>query len=90
MVADMVATAVGALVANVPILMQFDGTHWRIVGSASGSAAITDLTYWRAQQRDHKEDARMVPNDRRTGNHVCHTRHCLAPLCSCVDFQEAK
>ena len=39
---------------------------------------------------DHKEDARMVPNDRRTGNHVCHTRHCLAPLCSCVDFQEAK
>ena len=38
------ALAVGALVANVPILMQFDGTHWRIVGSASGSAAITALT----------------------------------------------
>ena len=34
------ALAVGALVANVPILMQFDGTHWRIVGSASGGAAI--------------------------------------------------
>ena len=38
------ALAVGALVANVPILMQFDGTHWRIVGSASGGAAITALT----------------------------------------------
>ena len=20
---------------------------------------------------------------------VCHTRHCLNPLCSCVDFEEA-
>ena len=29
------ALAVGALVVNVPILMQFDGTYWRIVGSAS-------------------------------------------------------
>lgn len=38
---------------------------------------------------DHKEDSRMVPVEWRRGTHVCHTRHCLAPLCCCVDFKEA-
>lgn len=35
---------------------------------------------------DHKEDSRMVEPKWRKGNVICHTRHCLNPLCSCVDF----
>lgn len=35
---------------------------------------------------DHKEDARMVPQRWRRNNTICHTRHCLYPLCSCVDL----
>jgi hypothetical protein len=36
----------------------------------------------------YKEDVRMVEAKWRKGTHVCHTRHCLAPLCDCVDFVE--
>ena len=36
----------------------------------------------------HKEDSRMVPIKYRVGSVVCRTRHCLQPLCCCVDFVE--
>jgi len=39
---------------------------------------------------DHKEDSRMVPMQWRKGNTICHTRHCLNALCSCVGFVEPK
>jgi hypothetical protein len=34
----------------------------------------------------YKEDLRPA-NDRKC-NVTCHTRHCLNPICSCVDFIE--
>lgn len=39
---------------------------------------------------DHKEEARMVELKWRRGTSICKTRHCLTPLCCCVDFQEPK
>jgi hypothetical protein len=38
---------------------------------------------------DHKDDQRMTPMRYRKGMFKCEVRHCLQPLCSCVDFQEA-
>ena len=38
------ALAVGALVANVPILMQFDGAKWRLVGSAGSGGAVASVS----------------------------------------------
>jgi hypothetical protein len=37
---------------------------------------------------NYKEDSRMVPLKWRKDAVVCHTRHCLEPMCSCVDFVE--
>jgi hypothetical protein len=42
------------------------------------------------QHTDPKEDSRMMAVKDRKGTFICHTRHCLAPLCSCVDFREKK
>lgn len=42
------------------------------------------------QHSNHKEDARMVAADDRKMTSTCHTRHCLEPLCSCVDFVEER
>lgn len=39
---------------------------------------------------DYKEDARMVAYSDRRRTVICKTRHCLAALCSCVDFKPAK
>lgn len=33
-----------------------------------------------------KDEMRMVRQPR---TNICPTRHCLQPMCSCVDFQEA-
>lgn len=35
---------------------------------------------------DYKEEARMVAAEWRRRSVTCHVRHCLNPLCSCVDF----
>jgi hypothetical protein len=40
------------------------------------------------QHTNHKEDSRMVPSAWRKGTFICEVRHCLNPLCSCVDFIE--
>lgn len=38
------------------------------------------------QHSGYKDQARMVKNPEMT---TCATRHCLEPLCDCVDFNEA-
>lgn len=40
------------------------------------------------EHTSYKEDARMVPNEMRTGNHTCVSRHCKQPLCCCTDYLE--
>lgn len=34
----------------------------------------------------YKDELRQAPNMRTS---VCHTRHCLEPMCDCVDYVEA-
>jgi hypothetical protein len=36
---------------------------------------------------NYKDELRQAPVMR---TRVCHTRHCLEPLCDCVDLQPAK
>lgn len=38
------------------------------------------------QHSDYKEESRLIEVQYRKGTHICHVRHCLNPLCSCVDF----
>ncbi len=40
------------------------------------------------QHSDYKEESRLIEVKYRKGTHTCHVRHCLNPLCSCVDFIE--
>lgn len=39
------------------------------------------------EHSDYKDE--MKQNGATPRTHVCKTRHCLDPLCCCVDFQEA-
>ena len=36
----------------------------------------------------HKDESRMIPLKYQKKPHICQTRHCLNPICSCVDFIE--
>jgi hypothetical protein len=35
------------------------------------------------RHQNYKDEMRQVINSR---THVCHTRHCLEPMCDCVDL----
>jgi hypothetical protein len=40
------------------------------------------------QHSDYKEESRLIDVEYRTKTFICHVRHCLNALCSCVDFIE--
>jgi hypothetical protein len=42
------------------------------------------------EHSNYKEEARMVPLKWRRPSKPCQVRHCLVPLCSCVDFVESE
>ena len=52
--------------------------------------AASDHCRSNIEHSNYKEEARMVPLDWRRPAAKCKTRHCMVPLCSCVDLVESE